>query len=122
MLGLCNYTDHLHLSDKTLAFPTIVGNINTQGGINARQTGNSSFDIVDKQADPHVCDMGNRGTATVTYALNSNDYCVLNITDGTDMDNPDDHTYQCYGNLAYLGMSYDGTWSYSYSMIFAKKS
>ncbi|HEU5280928.1 MAG TPA: hypothetical protein VFU82_02990 [Gammaproteobacteria bacterium] len=114
----CNYVDHLHVSSNSMAHPHIVGAITATAGIMGVKTDDSSFNIVDKQQQPSVCNLSNDGTVTVTFATSASDYCTFHINDGPEYDNPDDRNYQCVGHLSYLGLAYDGFGSYSYSMIF----
>jgi hypothetical protein len=116
--SICGYMDHLHVSNNSTAYPRIIGAITPTGSVRGVKTGDSSFDIIDQQQQPSTCNLNSDGTVTVTFATSLNDYCTFRITDGPTHDNPDDKNYQCVGHLTYLGLTYDGFGSYSYSMIF----
>lgn len=115
-LGISGYTDHIQVSSEGTAKPHIIGDIAAEGEITVSTTGNASFDIHDKSGSSSAT-LGSSGTATVTFGLNADDYCVLKITDGAYQPNPSDEA-TCYGKLIYKGMGYDGTFSYKYYLIF----
>lgn len=113
----CGYVDHLHVASNSIAHPTILGDITSMGDVKAVKISTTSFDISDKPSD-HGCVLDSLGTVTVKFATSQKDYCIFHITDGSARDNPDDKDVQCVGHLGYLGMTYDGFGSFSYSMIF----
>jgi hypothetical protein len=115
----CNYTDHFHLSNSTLVTPAISGQLLSSGGVMGKQVDGTRFDIVDMQQGG--CNWSNDGVVMVTYALNADDYCVINFIDGPKYYHPNDSNYYCKGKLIYLGKSYDGFMSYSYSLKFGTR-
>jgi len=110
------YTDSFHLSTKSVQNLTITGAITSQGNVTASKTDTASFRISDK-CDPNGCVFGDTGTAYVTYSEDANNYCKLTVTDGSMMDDPTINS-NCHGKLDYIAYQYDGTLSYSYSLIF----
>lgn|SRR3989338_5566525 len=113
---ICGYTDHLHISSNSTVKPHIV-EISSTGDVKAIPIDKYSFDIVD-QPSSDGCNLNSMGVVTVKYETSKTDYCTIKITDGVALDNPSDKDVQCMGHLSYLGMTYDGFFTYSYSMIF----
>jgi hypothetical protein len=114
---LCGYVDAFHANDGSST--RISSPISSNGDISVEQIGANSFRIHDNQSDPSSCNVGSQGTATITYALDANNYCTLQVTDSPFLNTPVVQA-NCHGNLSYTGMSYDGTLSYSYTLAFSR--
>lgn len=105
---LCGYKDFFHLSDKAHPAIYIVSGFNEQD-VNLQIVGPRSFVI----RDTAQC---RSGYAHVTVAYDAYNWCVLDVKDGPYMNHPT-ISASCNG-MRYLGMSYDGMGSYSYTINF----
>jgi hypothetical protein len=102
----CGYKDYFHLSDKSHPGIYIVSSF-AEEDLFLTMVGPRSFII----RDTPRC---RSGYAHVTVAYDTANYCVLDIKDGPLMMNPSVRA-SCSG-IRYLGTSYDGLGSYSYSI------
>ncbi|MFI4962219.1 MAG: hypothetical protein ACHP6H_00010 [Legionellales bacterium] len=102
----CGYKDYLHLSDQSHPGIYIVSGF-AEPDLNMQIVGPRSFVL----RDTELC---TSGYAHVTVAYDAVNYCVLDIKDGPWMMNPA-ITASCSG-IRYLGTSYDGLGSYSYTI------
>lgn len=120
-LTWCNYHDRFHLSKRTLASPTLTS-VSSEGNIHAVKTSQNTFSIHDAQPDTSQCNYDLTGVATVTYSASPKDYCEISIADGPGMYVAEEKQSKCYGDLVFLGLTFDGKSSYSYSLLFYQKS
>jgi hypothetical protein len=117
MLTVCNYTDNFHL-DKDSAAVTIsslTGDekvVVGQSVVDGKKD-NTSFFI----SDGPNC-VSNGGYAHVRYQKDTNDYCDVAVHDAENFFHPD-ITARCAGNMKYIGYTYDGINTHSYSLNFA---
>lgn len=104
--SFCAYKDYFHLSDE--AHPEIfIVNGYSESDLILQLIGPRSFII----KDSYQC---RSGYAHVTVAYDHNSWCVLNIKDGPLMNHP--HVSASCNGMHYLGIDYDGTGSYAYSI------
>jgi hypothetical protein len=116
---ICNYTDSFHTASSAPPNTHLLSAPSYSGSITSYQTGPSSFAIKDAQPNPSECDMTTRGSATVVIGSDSANYCTLTLIDGAAITDPLVQNINCQGNFHYNGISYDGTWSYSYTLQFS---
>jgi hypothetical protein len=119
LLMVCGYTDNFHLGTSSVQNVTIsslkgdekviVGQNILSGQTKVDPT---SFFIKDTPA----C-VKNGGYAHVRYQTDANDYCDLAVHDAENFFHPD-ITARCAGTLKYLGSTYDGVNTHSYSLNF----
>jgi hypothetical protein len=102
----CGYKDYFHLSDATHPGVYIYSSY-SESDVFLELVGPRSFVIKDMEQ----C---RSGYAHVTVAYDNNNWCVLNIKDGPYMNHPSIQA-SCNG-MRYLGISYDGFRSYSYTI------
>jgi hypothetical protein len=107
---LCGYRDYFHLEDKTHPDIFIVRSSSTHD-IYLRLIGPTSFEI----RDASECREG-YGHITVTDYNDNYRWCRIDIKDGPYMMHPE-LTPTCNG-MRYLGTTYDGFNSYSYTVRF----
>lgn len=105
----CGYKDFFHLGSDT-SNAISIKSISGDSSITVQQVSANSFYIKDANCSP------DGGYAHVRMGYDSSRYCDLVIHDGEFMFDPD-VTTQCTG-MNYNGMTYDGTWTYSYSLHF----
>lgn len=102
----CGYKDYFHLSDKTHpGIYTVSGY--SDSDLFLEMVGPRSFVI----RDGFDC---RAGYAHVTVAYDTNNWCVLDITDGPYMNHPVVNA-SCNG-MRYINTVYDGLNTYSYSI------
>lgn len=103
---LCGYKDYFHLSDASHPAIYVVSGY-SESDVILTLVGPRSFTI----RDGYDC---NSGYAHVTVAYDAANWCVLDIKDGPYMNHPT-VSASCNG-IRYLGTTYDGFGSYSYSI------
>lgn len=108
LISTCGYKDYFHLSEMTPPGVFILGGYSEQD-VFLEIISPRSFII----RDGYTCDTG---YAHVTVALDSRNWCILDIKDGPYINHPL-VSATCSG-LRYQGMQYDGLASYSYSLSF----
>lgn len=102
----CGYKDYFHLSDASHPGIYVVSGY-SESDVILTLVGPRSFTI----RDGYDC---NSGYAHVTVAYDVSNWCVLDIKDGPYMNHPT-VSASCNG-IKYLGTTYDGWGSYSYSI------
>lgn len=102
----CGYKDFFHLSDNSHPAIYIVSGY-SESDVMLQMVGPRSFVL----RDTPRCEAG---YAHVTVAYDSSSWCVLDIKDGPFMNHPA-ISASC-NNMAYLGTTYDGIGSYSYTI------
>lgn len=109
----CNYRDFIHVSNTAPANTTIL-QLSNSSGVTVQQTNTTSFFILDQGCPP------DGGYVFVRYGTDPANYCDLSIHDGELMWDPN-VVANCTGNFVYNGTTYDGTGSYSYTLLFSAK-
>lgn len=102
----CGYKDYFHLSDQAHPGIYIVSGFN-EPDLELQIVGPRSFVIRDTQQ----C---RTGYAHITVAYDNANWCVLDIKDGPYLYHPS-IIASCNG-IRYMGISYDGLTSHSYSI------
>lgn len=103
----CGYRDYFYFDEHTPPTVFIVG-ANSSAEVYLNIIGPRSFQIKDADCSS--------GYAQITVAGDFSSWCVLDIKDGPFMRHPIVHA-SCNG-LAFLGMAYDGSYSYAYALKF----
>jgi len=108
--GWCGYKDFFHFSDTTRPL-LFISNTSTNGNVYVQPIGPRSFEI----RDTEKCNAGRAHILIADYE-NSNFGCVVDIEDGPFINTPRVQA-SCNG-VSYLGTTYDGIGSYSYTLNF----
>jgi|SRR5579862_6208027 len=109
--NLCHYSDFFHLGVDTPAGVHLL-NYGSNDTIVLRRISETSFYLDDVPACPRA-----GGMATVTYGFDATHYCTIAIHDGAFELHPKVEAVTCSG-LSYSDMTYDGVFSYKYTLHF----